>query len=104
MEETAALLNPLFHYLETIKPVSDALKAALVKSFKPVFYKKGAMLLHEGNVCKTLWFLADGLLRSYHNIGEKEITSRIMFTDHIVISAGSFFTQTRCNGIHRGIS
>ena len=50
--------------------------------------------MREKEICNDLWFLAEGLLRSYHYIGEKEITSRIMFTNHIVISAGSFFTQT----------
>ena len=51
------------------------------------------MLLYEGNVSENLWFLAEGLLRSFHNIGDKEITSRLMFSGHIVISAGSFFKQ-----------
>ena len=50
--------------------------------------------LKEKDICKNLWFLCDGLLRSYHNIGDKEVTSRIMYTGHIVISPGSFFTQT----------
>lgn len=80
--------------LGEIKPLSLELESALLKSFRQQEVKKGAMLLHEGNACKELWFLAKGLLRSYHNIGDKEITSRIMFTGHIVISPGSFFTQT----------
>src|SRR5205085_7225213 len=56
--------------------------------------KKGDVILREGDVCKRLWVLADGLLRSYHTIGNKEVTSRIMFKNHIVISPSSFFTQT----------
>ncbi len=94
MSETSLILQPLFEYLRQINPVSDELQEALIKNFKTVEVKKGSMLLHEGAICKNLWFLADGLLRSYHNIGDKEITSRIMFSGHIVISAGSFFTQT----------
>lgn len=92
--ETSTLLAPLFTMLNGLKPISTELRSALEKNFKAEQIKKGSMLLHEGNVCKSLWFLGDGLLRSYHNIGDKEITSRIMFNDHIVISAGSFFTQT----------
>ena len=92
--ENQSLLSPLLRQLADIKLLSSALEAALEEDFRQQEIKKGSMLLHEGDVCKNLWFLADGLLRSYHNIGNKEITSRIMFTGHIVISPGSFFTQT----------
>ena len=94
MQPTTLLLSPLFKMLNDIKPISEALETALIKNFKQKQIKKGAMILQEGNVCENLWFLADGLLRSFHTMGNKEITSRIMFTNHIVISPGSFFTQT----------
>ncbi len=94
MHHTKTLLEPLLVMLRAIEPISEALELALINSFVVVEVQKNAMLLKEGDVCKNLWFLANGLLRSYHNIGEKEITSRIMFTSHIVISPGSFFTQT----------
>ncbi len=94
MQPTTLLLSPLFKMLNDIKPISEALETALIKSFKPKQIKKGIMMLQEGNICENLWFLADGLLRSFHTMGNREITSRIMFTNHIVISPGSFFTQT----------
>jgi len=93
-QSTAGILTPLFAMLNALKQVSPELRSALEKSFRIAQVKKGSVILHEGDTCKTLWFLADGLLRSYHNIGDKEITSRIMYSGHIVISAGSFFTQT----------
>ena len=88
------ILDPLFTKLERIGPLSNDLKEALNNKFTEEKIFKGKMLLSEGEVCKQLWFLSDGLLRSYHDIGDKEVTSRIMYTGHIVISAGSFFTQT----------
>lgn len=88
------LLSPLLKMLKGIQPLSPKIYDALIESFHDHKIKKGTILLHEGDVCKKLWFLADGLLRSYHNIGNKEVTSRIMFKNHIVISPGSFFTQT----------
>ncbi len=94
LQNKSALLAPLIQLLNDIKPISDALHKALVKVFEVQRIKKGTILLREGDVCKKLWFLADGLLRSYHTIGNKEVTSRIMFKNHIVISPGSFFTQT----------
>ena len=94
MQDKFLLLTPLLELLEDLKPLSKELRTILIDKFQEQEIKKGTLLLREGDVCNMLWFLADGLLRSYHNLGNKEITSRIMFKDHIVISPGSFFTQT----------
>ena len=90
METNIVLLAPLFEILNDIQPLSEKLKLLFIKHFKIEEVKKGKVLLYEKDICKSLWFLCEGLLRSYHNIGDKEITSRIMYTGHIVISAGSF--------------
>ena len=90
----AILLKPLLKLLEEIGSIDTTLQNTLMENFTVEKIKKGKILLREGEVCKDLWFLADGLLRSFHDIGEKQITSRIMFTNHIVISAGSFFIQS----------
>lgn len=95
MQNKSSLLSPLMQLLNNIKPLSKKLHDELINKFQDQPIKKGTILLHENDVCKKLWFLADGLLRSYHNIGNKEVTSRIMFRNHIVISPGSFFTQTQ---------
>lgn len=94
MQDTQQLLWPLLKMLDEIKPISADLQNALFKYFKPKQIANGSIILHEGEICKNLWFLAEGLLRSYHKIGNNEVTSRIMFTNHIVIAPGSFFTQT----------
>ena len=94
MQNNRTLLGSLIQLLNGIQPISIELESTLIESFKIEETKKGKILLHEKDICKSLWFLCDGLLRSYHNIGDKEITSRIMYTGHIVISPGSFFTQT----------
>ena len=94
MQTNYTLLASLLQSLNSIQSLGKELELILLGSFKIEEVKKGKILLHEKDICKNLWFLCDGLLRSYHNIGEKEITSRIMYTGHIVISPGSFFTQT----------
>ncbi|HEY8688401.1 MAG TPA: Crp/Fnr family transcriptional regulator [Chitinophagaceae bacterium] len=94
MQDKILLLSPLLKMLKEIEPLSKKIYHALIENFHDQKIKKGTIILHEGDVCKKLWFLANGLLRSYHNIGNKEVTSRIMFKNHIVISPGSFFTQT----------
>jgi CRP/FNR family transcriptional regulator, anaerobic regulatory protein len=94
MKEKIDMLAPLIQILSEVKPISEVLEEALINEFEIHKKEKNEVLLAEGNICKNLWFLVNGLLRSYHNIGDKEITSRIMFTNHIVIAPGSFFTQT----------
>ena len=94
MQTNYTLLASLLQSLNSIQSIGKELELVLLESFKVEEVKKGKILLHEKDICKNLWFLCDGLLRSYHNIGQKEITSRIMYTGHIVISPGSFFTQT----------
>lgn len=88
------MLAPLLQLLREIRPLSTGLEDALIRSFTAEEYRKGRLLLREKEVCRKLWFLSDGSLRAYHSIGDKEITSRVMFTNHIVIAPGSFFTQT----------
>jgi hypothetical protein len=71
MQDTETIIAPLINMLNGLKPISADLHQLLVRSFKTDHVKKGAMLLHEGNICRNIWFLSSGLLRSYHNIGEK---------------------------------
>ncbi len=93
MNEIEIVLRPLFLILDQIEPLNNELREALMKRFKVENVSKTTVLLHEGAICNKLWFLAEGLLRAYHEIDDKDITSRIMFTNHIVIAPGSFFKQ-----------
>ena len=91
--DKSTLLIPLFKLLNELQPISRVLEELLISSFKIEKVGKAVVILKEGEVCQNLWFLADGLMRSFHKIEDKEITSRIMFTNHIVISAGSFLNN-----------
>jgi CRP/FNR family transcriptional regulator, anaerobic regulatory protein len=93
MDNISQLIAPLIKLLNEIKPLENEIQIALENYFAIAKVRKGKTILTETQVCENLWFLADGLLRSYHKIGNKEITSRIMFTNHVVIAPGSFFKQ-----------
>jgi CRP-like cAMP-binding protein len=89
------LLAPLLKMLHGFKPMSKELEDALIKSFTPEKIAKEKLILREGDVCTSLCVLCDGILRMFHNIAYKEITSRIMLKGHMSMSPGSFFTQTK---------
>ena len=88
------IIAPLLATINTVKPIGTLLEEALLKSFNVKHERKGKLLLQEGDIDNKLWYLSKGVLRSFHEINERDVTSRIMYTGHIVISPGSFFTQT----------
>ena len=94
MTKKEITLAPLIKYLHSLRPLSAEIENMVYESLYLQTARKGELLLHEGDINEHLWFLAEGVLRAYHTIDEREITSRIMFMGHIVICPGSFFTQT----------
>jgi CRP/FNR family transcriptional regulator, anaerobic regulatory protein len=94
MNDKKEKLAGLIEMLNEIKPMGNELTAVLINSFEMKEVNKKTVLLHEGKVCTHVWFIVEGLLRSYHTMGDKEITTRIMHTNFIAIAPGSFFTQT----------
>jgi len=94
IEEKQQLLAPFFDKLDRIQKMDDNLKTDLVKLFKIERKEKEHLLLKEGNICHNLWVVAEGVVRAFHYVNETEITSRIITPHHIIISAGSFYTQT----------
>ncbi len=95
MLDKETLIAPLLQMLHGFKPMSKMLEEELIKIFTAEKIEKEKLILKEGDVCKSLCVLADGILRMFHNIGDKEITSRIMLKGHMAMSPGSFFTQTK---------
>lgn len=93
LSQDSTTLLPLLQLLSQIKPLKEEIRQMLIRHFWERKVEKNTVLLHEGDVCENLWFMANGLARSYHEIGDRDFTSRIMYTNHIVISPGSFFMQ-----------
>lgn len=94
MLNKANILEPLMQLLRSIAPIDETLERKLIDCFKLESIDKHNLLLKENSICNKLWFLADGVLKAYHTVNGKEVISRIMFTNHIVIAPGSFFMQT----------
>lgn len=72
----------------------DELKDILA-SFKKESVPKNQILVREGEVCKTLYFVEKGMGRSYYlNEGGKEITQWFFGVGKFMSSVDSFFQQT----------
>jgi len=57
--------------------------------------KKKELLLKEGQVCKYIYFVEKGLLRSYYYDDDNEITTWFMKENDFVISVKSFYLQAK---------
>ena len=88
------LLNPFLLELEAIQPLPDDLKHWLLNHLTIVHVEKEHIILSEGEVCKYAWVVLGGVIRSFHYVGETEVTSRLMKPHHIIISVESFYMQT----------
>ncbi len=92
--EKLELLTPFLLELENIQPLPIDLKSLLVNDAEILHATKGDIILSEGEICKYAWVVLKGIIRSFHYVGESEVTSSLMKPHHIVISVESFHTQT----------
>lgn len=88
------MLTNLFSLFDSIFPMPAALKERLIQEFTVNDIEENSILLKEGNINKDAFVLLNGVAKSYYidNNG-KEVCTRIMTENHIIISATSFFEQ-----------
>ncbi|ALI99593.1 Crp/Fnr family transcriptional regulator [Rufibacter tibetensis] len=81
-------------YLEQVTPISNGLKEDLKAQIcGPYTFKKGTLLLREGDISENAYFIVRGMARMYYTIKDKEITSRFIPENSIAIPYYSYFTQ-----------
>ncbi|WP_066836974.1 Crp/Fnr family transcriptional regulator [Rufibacter ruber] len=86
--------NIYTNYLETLAPISEGLKEALVQCMVgPYPVKKGTILLREGEVSDRAYFVVKGMLRLYYTVKKKQVTSRFLPEYSTVIPYYSYFSQ-----------
>jgi len=61
---------------------------------KDKFYKKGEMLLREGDICRKSILIKDGIVRKFHNFDGKEIITELLFKDDLALSFSSYVMET----------
>lgn len=67
----------------------DVLEGILV----PKKYQKGEIILHEGEVCESIYWVAKGLVRQFYYKNGKELTEYMATENNIVMSIESLFTD-----------
>lgn len=78
-------------FLEKIAPLSTEFKQFFQEKVSSKLYKKGTVLNESGQLCDTLYFIKKGLIRGYHIIENKEITTWMSTDGELVTSITGFF-------------
>lgn len=68
----------------------DVLESIIV----PMKFVKGTKILSEGDTCKYIFYLHQGLVRQYYYKNEKEMTSHLAVDGSIILSIESLFRET----------
>lgn len=88
-------MEQLLHYLNAIHPLPEACQSRLIATLKTKQLLRKEHLLREGQICQSIFFIQEGLLRCYYHRGEQEVCSWFMKEGDVVISVESFFRQKR---------
>jgi len=89
------MLDTLFTYINSIRPISDELREAIASSFEIIEVPKRHKLLVEGQTSNYIYAVEKGLLRMYYVKDGEEICSRFMDEQYMLaMSVNSFYSRT----------
>ena len=82
-------------FLSTIVPFTDDELNDILAHFKKESLQKNQILVRQGEICKSLYFVEKGMGRSYYlNENGKEITQWFFSVGKFMTSADSFFQES----------
>lgn len=91
--KSIAMLNHLFNLFNSIIPLSDELKGNLISIIKTSAYKKNDHMLRRGQLNENVYFIEEGLVRSYHIKNDHEVGSWFMKEGDVLLSPKSFYNR-----------
>jgi CRP/FNR family transcriptional regulator, anaerobic regulatory protein len=96
-------MKELLSLLNNICLLSPALQQYLLDTINIKTYRKKSLLLAEGQVCRHIFFIRKGLVRSFYYEGAADISSKFMKEGEIIVAAGSFFKQTETDELLQAV-
>jgi CRP-like cAMP-binding protein len=91
------MIENLIARLNSISPMSEALSEKIRSIARVRSYKKGELILREGEVCNNASMIVEGLVRLYYLNEGKDITSRLLEEGLIINSWLSYYKQQPSN-------
>lgn len=88
------MMHNLKEILRHITPFEEQELEQIVTCFKPITVKRGDMLLREGEICRSFYFINKGCIRTFFiSPNGNEKTRYVMPDLHIGTALSSFITQ-----------
>ncbi len=78
---------------ERYTPLSDECQAELITSSKIRTFKKGELVVREGQYAKSAYLIAQGCARAYYLQDGRDISDWFTFENEIMASIVSFFSE-----------
>lgn len=85
--------NKLLNYFSRIMSLTDEEAAAIAETMNIQHYKKGTVLLKEGQVSMEAYFVLEGCVRQYYLVDGEEKTNNFFTEEQWVISITSMTQQ-----------
>jgi CRP-like cAMP-binding protein len=82
--------NKLIEYFKRIMPLSDEEIGAIVETMSTREYKKGKVLLKEGQISTEVYFVLEGCVRQFYLVDGEEKTQNFFTAGQWVVSIKSF--------------
>jgi CRP-like cAMP-binding protein len=89
--------DKLLKYFQRIMPLSPEEIEAIVETMTIKKYKKGSVLLKEGQISTEVYFVLDGCVRQYYLVDGNEKTNNFFTEEQWVISINSFSQNNPSN-------
>lgn len=86
--------NKLLKYFSRIMPLSEEEAEAIAATMTILHYKKGTVLLKEGQVSTEAYFVLEGCVRQYYLVDGEERTNNFFTEEQWVLSINSFIQRT----------
>jgi CRP-like cAMP-binding protein len=87
------MIRTLNSYIQSITPLSDNSWKLLQSCITERSYKKAELLLKEGQVCQSIFFIEEGACKSFHNLDGKEINTAFHFENDFATNIQSLTKQ-----------
>lgn len=88
-------MTSLLSFLNSVFPLSNELTSALSEIIQTKQFAKHDLILTKGKICKEIYFIERGFVRSWYKHENKEVTGWFMGENDVIISVKSFFLQEK---------
>jgi CRP-like cAMP-binding protein len=86
-------MQSIFNFFNAVTPLGDESREALAKVIERADLPRGHQLLRPGGVCRHLYFIEQGLTRTYYIKDGKDVTDWISAEGTFAVSIISFLTH-----------